>query len=193
MGIARVLLPLVLVWPVAAADLPGSQDPPGIKRYTGSEIIGYRAPKTEEFLMPLGKAVQPEPPGYTKSEKVQGLLSRYTYLAPQGTSPEDLFQFYQAEFQRLNLDVLFTKGKNANGWFGPTLKHPSDEDGLGEILIYDEAQERVLTAKSKDPQPVWYTVFVTMYKVGDVPARLRDSVKPGRALAQVVVVAPGAK
>ena len=37
-----------------AADLPGSKDPPGMKRYEGSEIIGYRAPRFDEFLLPLG-------------------------------------------------------------------------------------------------------------------------------------------
>src|ERR1017187_6160007 len=44
-----------LVLPAIAADLPGSQDPPLMKRYAGSEIIGYRAPKFDEYLMPLGK------------------------------------------------------------------------------------------------------------------------------------------
>jgi len=34
-----------LVLPAIAADLPGSQDPPLMKRYAGSEIIGYRSPK----------------------------------------------------------------------------------------------------------------------------------------------------
>ena len=37
-----------------AADIPGSKDPAGVKRYTGSEIIGYHAPKFDEFLLPLG-------------------------------------------------------------------------------------------------------------------------------------------
>jgi hypothetical protein len=35
-----------------AADIPGSKDPAGIRRYTGSEIIGFRAPKFDEFLLP---------------------------------------------------------------------------------------------------------------------------------------------
>ena len=42
-----------LVFPAIAADLPGSQDPPLMKRYAGSEIIGYRTPKFDEYLMPL--------------------------------------------------------------------------------------------------------------------------------------------
>src|ERR1035437_8651154 len=48
------LLPLLLIWPAAAADLPGSKDPPLLQRSAGSEIIGYRSPKFDEFLLPLG-------------------------------------------------------------------------------------------------------------------------------------------
>src|SRR5450756_3096912 len=65
-----------------------------------------------------------------------------------------------------------------------------DEDGLGQILSYNEAQERVLSGKSKDPQPVWYFVFVTAYKDGIVPERMGSSVTKGRTLVHLVVVAP---
>ena len=63
-----------LVLPAIAADLPGSQDPPLMKRYAGSEIIGYRAPKFDEYLMPLGEPTSQDPPAYKKSQKVEGHL-----------------------------------------------------------------------------------------------------------------------
>src|SRR5450756_1661528 len=151
------LLPLLLIWPAAAADLPGSKDPPLMKRYAGSEIIGYRSPKFDEFLMPLGRPTQLDPPAYVKSQKVEGLMSRYTYVAPEGRTPAEVFRNYQLEFQRLNLVTLFEKGAGVSGWFGPTMGRAADEDGLGQILSYNEAQERVLSGKSKDPQPVSYT------------------------------------
>jgi hypothetical protein len=34
-----------------AADVQDSEDPAGMKRYEGSEIIGYPAPKFDEFLL----------------------------------------------------------------------------------------------------------------------------------------------
>src|ERR1700689_4223348 len=48
--LARTILAVCLlcsfaVWPVAAQDVPNSKDPAGMKRYEGSELIGYRAPK----------------------------------------------------------------------------------------------------------------------------------------------------
>jgi hypothetical protein len=38
---------------LVAADLPGSKDPQGVKRYEGSEIIGYRPAKFDEYILPL--------------------------------------------------------------------------------------------------------------------------------------------
>jgi len=188
---AFTLLPLsLLIWPAMAADLPGSQDPPLMKRYTGSEIIGYRAPKFDEYLMPLSPPKELHPPSYEKSQKVDGLLSRYTYLAPEGRTPVEVFRNYQQEFKRLDLLTLYEKGAGQRGWFGPTLSQASDEDGLSQILEYNEAQERVLTGKSKDPQPTWYFVFVTAYKDGVIPNRLEAAVTKDRTLVHLVVVAP---
>src|SRR2546426_7579316 len=126
--------------PALAADLPGSQDPPGMRRYEGSEIIGYRAPRFEEFLLPLGPPTSLSPPDYQKKLKVEGLLSRYTYVAPAGRTPAEVFRNYKLEFQRLGLTTLYEKGAGVRGWFGPTLDRQADEDRLGQILFYNENQ-----------------------------------------------------
>ena len=179
-----------LVLPAIAADLPGSQDPPLMKRYAGSEIIGYRAPRFDEYVMPLGKPTSLDPPAYVKSQKVEGLLSRYTYVAPDGRTPAEVYRNYQLEFQRMNLVTMYEKGVDMPGWFGPTLGRAEAEDDLKQILTYNEAQERVLTGKSKDAQPVWYCVFITAYKDGIIPDRLQNVVKKDRTLIHIVVVAP---
>ena len=184
------LLPFLLTLPALAADLPGSQDPPLMKRYAGSEIIGYRAPKFEEWVLPLGAPTTIDPPAYAKSQKVEGQVSRYTYIAPDGRTPAEVFRNYKLEFQRLNVTTLYEKGPETRGWFGPTLQRAADEDGLSQILAYNEAQERVLAGKSKDAQPVFYFVFVTAYKDGVIPERLRDVVKKDRTLVHLVVIAP---
>lgn len=115
------LLFFLLIFPVIAADLPGSQDPPLMKRYAGSEIIGYRAPKYDEYVMPLGKPTSQDPPAYVKQQKVEGLLSRYTYIAPEGRTPAEVYRNYQLEFQRMNLITMYEKDADVPGWFGPTL------------------------------------------------------------------------
>jgi OOP family OmpA-OmpF porin len=185
-----VLFALSLSLTAGAADVPGSKDPAGVKRYTGSEIIGYHAPKFDEFVLPLGPPTEVSPPAYAKSLKLEGLVSRYAYLAPAGRSPAELFRNYQLEFQRLGLTTLYEKGAGQRGWFGPTLDQVAEEDHLGQILAYNEAQERVLAAKSKDAKPTYYYVFVTSYKDGIIPDRLQKSVAKESALAELIVITP---
>ncbi len=173
-----------------AADLPGSKDPAGVKRYTGSEIIGYHAPEFDEFVLPLGPPTQFSPLAYAKSLKTEGLVSRYTYLAPAGRSPAELFRNYQLEFQRLGLTPLYEKGAGEKGWFGPTLNQAAAEDKIGQILAYNESQERVLVAKSKGAKPTYYYIFVTSYRDGVIPPPLQKSVFKQSALAELIVIAP---
>jgi outer membrane protein OmpA-like peptidoglycan-associated protein len=161
-----------------------------MKRYDGSEIIGYRAPKFDEFLLPLGPPISMAPPAYQKSLKVEGLVSRYTYVAPAGRSPAELLRNYKLEFQRLALLTVYEKTASERGWFGPTLDQIADEDQIGQILAYNEAQERVLVAKSKDAKPTYYYVFVTAYHDGVVPNRLEGIVGKDRGLVELIVVAP---
>lgn len=185
-----LLLAVTLAGPAEAADLPGSADPPGMKRYQGSEIIGYRAPKFDEFLLPLGSPQGFSPPSYEKSQALDGLVSRYTYIAPAGRSAAEVFRNYKMEFERLGLTTLYEKGAGQRGWFGPALQQIADEDQVGQILAYNEAQERLVVGRSKDAQPTYYYVFVTAYRDGVIPGHLEKIVQKDRALVQLVVIAP---
>jgi OOP family OmpA-OmpF porin len=187
-----LLLPAILMAfsvLMPAADLAGSKDPPGMKRYEGSEIIGYREPKFDEYLLPLGVPTSQSPPKYVKSLAIEGQVSRYAYVAPAGRTATELLRNYKLEFARLGLETMYEKGASDPGWFGPTLDKIVVEDGLGQILAYNEADERVLVGKSKAAKPTYYMVFVTSYRDGLIPDRIK-SVQKGRALAEVVVVAP---
>ncbi|MGC2399342.1 MAG: OmpA family protein [Acidobacteriaceae bacterium] len=174
----------------AAQDVPNSHDPAGMKRYEGSDLIGYRAPKFDEYLLPLGAPTSQDPPAYEKSKPIEGQVSYYVYMAPEGRTPAELFRNYKQEFARLNLDVLYVKDAGQRGWFGPTLGKISKESDVGDILFYNQDEERLVVGKSKDAQPTYYVAFVTAYRDGNMPDRLRKGVTKGRALAQLVVVSP---
>jgi OOP family OmpA-OmpF porin len=161
-----------------------------MKRYAGSELIGYRAPKFDEYLLPLGPPTQLDPPRYENSKPIEGQVSYYTYLAPPGRSVAELFRNYKQEFQRLGIQILYEKGAGQHGWFGPTFGQLANENDLSQILGYDEAEERLLAGKSKDAS--YYLVFVTAYQDGVIPERLQGRVAKGQALAQLVVVSPDA-
>src|SRR5262249_41614510 len=76
------------------------------------------------------------------------------------------------------------------GWFGPTFGDIEKEDDLGQILSYNESQERLLVGRSKDAQPIYYEVFVTSYKDGIIPPRLSKEVTKDRTMAEILVIAP---
>jgi OOP family OmpA-OmpF porin len=183
---------LTLGWVVGClgADLAGSKDPAGIKRYTGSEIIAYRGPKFDEFLMPLGPPLTFGPVSYEKSLKTEGLVSRYTYLAPAGRSAAELLRNYKNEFQRLSLIPIFEKTIADKGGYGAALGDIPDQDDLGQILAYGEAQERLLISKSKGSKPTYYYLFVTAYGDGIIPERLAGILTKDRALAELIIVEP---
>ena len=176
--------------PARAQDVPGSKDPAGMKRYAGSDLIGYRAPRVDEYLLPLGPPRSMAPPAYAKSDPLEGLVSYYTYMAPAGRTPVALYRNYKEEFGRLGIDTLYEKGAGQPGWFGPTFNDVAAASGVSQILAYDETEERLLVGRSKDTNPTYYVVFVTAYKDGVIPDRLRGKIEKGRALAQLVVVTP---
>jgi OOP family OmpA-OmpF porin len=186
----RYLLALALLPSLGAADLAGSKDPPGMKRYEGSEIIGYHAPAFEEYLVPLSPPTDMYPPKYTKSIRAEGQLSRYTYLAPAGRTGTELLRNYRLEFQRLGLDIVYEKRLEDRGWFGPTYNKIAEEDGIGQILAYNEAAERMLVGKSKQTPPSYFVVFVTEYKDGVISNRLEGKIAKGQALAEIVAITP---
>ena len=185
-----ILLPLSFGISAFAADLAGSKDPAGMKRYEGSEIIGYRAPKFDEFLLPLGVPTEQYPPKYEKSLPIEGLVSRYTYVAPAGRSGAEVMRNYKTEFQRMELITLYEKNAGERGWFGPTLTQIENEDGIGGILAYNQSQERVLVGKSKDAKPTYYYIFLTTYRDGNRPDRLLASVVKDKVLVEIVQVVP---
>lgn len=171
------------------ADVPGGKDPEGVKRYEGSELIGYRAPLVDEFDLPLSVPTDLSPPKYERVRHLVGRVSRHTYLAPNGVSGAALYLNYQREFERLGLDTLFSKRPSEKGWFGPTFGKMEEEDGLSQMLEYNEDEERVLVAKSKDETPTYYYLFVTTYKDG-LRGKWEDKVRKGQALAVLQIVAP---
>src|SRR5512139_3255684 len=97
---SAALLALLALTPARGADLPGSKDPAGMQRYEGSEIIGYRAPTFDEYVLPLGAPTSFGPLTYEKSEQVEGLVGRWTYVAPEGRTTTEIFRNYKLEFER---------------------------------------------------------------------------------------------
>jgi OOP family OmpA-OmpF porin len=101
---------LGLLAPFAAAqneDVEGSKDHPLISRYPGSVITQYLAKEFDEFTLPLGKLTDDK---FTKSQHLEGKLTRIVYVAPEGRSVLEVFRNYQGALKKAGFETLFTCG-----------------------------------------------------------------------------------
>lgn len=98
---------LLLCGAAFAADVPGSKDSPLLKRYEGSEIIGYDYRGFDQFHLITGPLknydLPPDP-----STKVTGKHTRILYVAPPERSPLEVFHNYALELEKDGYETVFT-------------------------------------------------------------------------------------
>ena len=94
-------------------DVEGSKDHPLISRYPGSFITKYLTKEFDEFTLPLGEVVEENK--FTKSQHLEGKITRIVYLAPQGRSVVEVFRNYQSALKKGGFETLFTCGPQGCG------------------------------------------------------------------------------
>ena len=101
---------LGLAAPFAAGqdqDEEGSKDHPLITRYPGSYITHYLSKQFDEVTLPLGKTREL---GFTKSQHLEGKVTRIVYVAPQGRTVLEVFRNYQGALKKGGFETLFACG-----------------------------------------------------------------------------------
>jgi OOP family OmpA-OmpF porin len=88
-----------------AADLPGSKDPDGFRRFEGAEIIHYAASPHEQYFLARGQGAVGV--GFEKQERVEGSAVRVIYKAPLGTTSAEIFRSYQRMLADLGFEETF--------------------------------------------------------------------------------------
>ena len=87
-------------------DVEGSQDHPLISRYPGSFITKYLTKEFDEFTFPLGKLTNAN--NFTKSQHLEGKITRIVYVGPAGRSVVEVFRNYQGALKKAGFETLFT-------------------------------------------------------------------------------------
>ena len=115
----RILLVVCLVLSLSAPfavgqdqDLEGSKDHPLISRYPGSFIAKYLTKEFDEFTLPLGEVVDGK---ITKSQPLEGKITRIVYVAPAGRSVVEVFRNYQGALKKAGFETVFTCGPQGCG------------------------------------------------------------------------------
>lgn len=170
---SKTTLVLAICWLSAqisfAADLPGSKDPLGIKRYEGSAIVRYEAKRYDELVVPLGKMrkfdFSSKVGEFEKSEIAAGAVTRVTYhLADPTRSSLEVFRNYERLFVESGWEIAWQgKGKSELGSsFASLYQSLRDND---QLLAYSDSDEYFLVAR-KSTEGLSALLFVTKYEYG---------------------------
>ncbi len=88
-------------------DRPGSSDHPAVSRYAGSVLIAFDEQDYDEYELVLdiwdrtGRK-------WTNSQRVEGKVSRRSYMAPEGTTLLEAYRNFEQAIQAAGLKVLFS-------------------------------------------------------------------------------------
>lgn len=168
---------------VPAADLAGAKDHAALKRYEGSKIIAYKRQDYAPYELALGKGLNPAAPAsagksYEKEEKLEGTLTRISYIAPAGRSSLEVFRNYEAELKAKEFEVLYKAEDKETGYrFGRRYAGV-----FGQIFEYNDSGNYYVVARKG---PVTVALYVVGYQMG-----LAGGLKPikGQPLVQLDLI-----
>jgi len=145
-------------------DREGSKDHPLISRYLGSIIIYYEIREFDEYVLPLAGKL--EEGKLSKSQDLEGKVTRITYKAPEGRSTLEIYRNYELSLKRAGFEVLFSCAKEGCGegnYYWPDLfcdLNPLFEGGAKDMLRGEDRYQRYLSAKLSRPEG---DVYVSLY------------------------------
>jgi outer membrane protein OmpA-like peptidoglycan-associated protein len=174
----------------SAADVPGSKDPPGFKRYEGSDIIHYATRSYDRYFLARGEG-NPDT-GFDKPEEVDGSITRLVYRVPKGHTSFEVFRNYEQMLSDAGFTQTFELAKGSINYSGAFLEKFW---GPNPNLIYDSENQYYATYKTtKNGQDI--SVAVLAVDSHGLPYGWREpgvdapiSVDPGQALVALDAVA----
>jgi outer membrane protein OmpA-like peptidoglycan-associated protein len=92
-----------------AADVEGSKDHPLVSRYPGLVITDYATTEFDEFSLPLGKVEEEKP---SKSQHLEGKITRIEYAGPVGRSILEIYRNYESALKKAGFTTLFACANN---------------------------------------------------------------------------------
>jgi len=180
-GRVLMLLPFIVFFcsamDLSAADLPGSKDNPLLKRFAGSEIVGYQVKNFDEYELQTSTFVRysfdtrkrefAKPP-----LKPEGKLTRLWYEAAGDTGSLEVYRNYLNELRSKGFVILYDSGKDpaATKWtnylapFGDLKPQTSRSN----YIFFAASKEgiRVASAKKSRPEGDVY-VYLTVVEWGE--------------------------
>ena len=193
LSLALNIAGLLLSIPAYAADVPGAKDSPLLKRYEGSEIIGYDYREFGQFHLvtgPLkGYDLPPDP-----STRVTGTYTRILYVAPPERSALEVFHNYAQELEQKGYETVFTCSEGECGKpnaLARTLYHQDKQlKNKGQITQYafsSPVEPQFLAATLSRPEG---DVHVSVYVATETYKNFPETAQRALVLLDLVETAP---
>jgi len=145
-------------------DREGSKDHPLISRFPGSVIKHYDVKKFDEYILPLGKL--DEERKLSKSQHLEGKVTRITYKAPEDRSTLEIYRNYEPALKSAGFEILFTSSGKEIGdsydwvrYFYESL-NPLKRSARDGLIADEDRYQRYLSAKLSSPEG---DVYVSLY------------------------------
>lgn len=189
-----------LISPFALAqvkDKPGGKDHEIIGRYQGSALVNYGSHNHEQVDIPLGQ-VEFDGKAEKANEKkltLEGKLSHYYYLAPEGHTSLQVYRNYEQALQSKGFRILYACDKPkechekrlvtyASFWTGKSDTFKGGYDSSTRMENNGNYPPRYLVAERKRPEGDEYAVLT----VTDPSSTEQDKKMGGPYYLQVVEV-----
>ncbi len=140
-------------------DKEGGKDHPLISRFPGSVIKHYDVKKFDGYILPLGKL--DENKKLSKSQRLEGKITRIQYKAPEDRSTFEIYRNYELALKKAGFEILFAGTLEELGWrwTGQLYEHINDLRSDAGIEIQSEEDFRYLSAKLSSPEGDVYISF----------------------------------
>ncbi len=170
-----------------AGDLPGSKDPPFLKRFEGSKIIVYQTRSFDEYAMATATSR-----GWEAPAKTEGAITRIMYRVPEGHTGLEVFRNYEHAVAEagfaLTYEFVQTDNYWVKGFVGGYFGQLGRTDG-GPFWLYSGAARYFTATATKDGQNLTVAVLVGESNGGNWGNGPKDPViKPGEILVGVDLV-----
>lgn len=165
-GRILMLLPLlVLVWAgadLSAADLPGSKDNPLLKRFAGSEIVGYQVKGFDEYELQTSTFIrynlETRKREFAKPPlKPEGRLTRIWYEAAGDTGSLEVYRNYLNELRSKGFVILYESRKDpaATKWtnYLAPFSNIKLQTSRSNYIFYAAGKEDICVASAKKKRP----------------------------------------
>lgn len=149
----------------AQTDLKGSKDHPLVGRFADAVIRAYETKDFDEYTLGLGKLSYRGNDNtfhWAKSEKIEGKVTRITYVAPATVSTAAIIRSYEEALKKAGFEVIFAADEKALGyrydnWYYKA--YPDPQQKRQNILGFKSA--RYLVAKLLRQEGDLYAVAYT--------------------------------